>query len=62
MPNSLRILSVRITSSDSSKFDIFTCPVHRDAKIRALCEIDLSPDILMEPFNLSTFYIVNLIS
>ena len=33
-----------------------------EAKIKALCEIDLSPDIFIEPFNLSTFYIVNLIS
>ena len=55
MPKSFKILRVRITSSDSSKFEIFTFPVERDAKISALCEMDLSPDILIEPFNLSTF-------
>ena len=56
------MLSVRITSSDSSKFEIFTLPEESEAKIRALCEIDLSPDTLIEPFNLSTFCIVNLLS
>ena len=58
MPNSFRMLRVRITSSDSSKLEIFTLPVESEAKISALCEIDLSPEILIEPFNLSTFVLL----
>ena len=55
IPNSFRIFNVLMTSSDSSKFEIFTLPVESEARISALCEIDLSPEILIEPLNLSTF-------
>ena len=59
MPKSLKILTVLKTSSDSNRFDIFVFPTDKAPKIRALWDIDLSPDIFREPFNFNTFYIVN---
>ena len=50
-------LIVLSTSFDSSKLLIFVFPIDIEASIKALCDIDLSPEIRIDPFNLFTFYI-----
>ena len=55
-PSFLKIFNVDFGSCPSEKFLIVEMPSAKDAKITALCEIDLSAGIVISPFSVLKFF------